>query len=83
MSSSNIAKLSNISQLYENGSVRVGRECHPCFEEDVRPRTRVHGVEVKWPKFPSGQELKVTWDLEPREEAEKADERAGLKKKQA
>jgi pyruvate dehydrogenase E1 component alpha subunit len=43
-------------------------------EEDVRPRERVLGVKVtKWPKYPSGQELKVTWDLEPAEQAEKAE----------
>jgi pyruvate dehydrogenase E1 component alpha subunit len=48
-------------------------------EEDVRPRERVLGVKVtRWPKYPSGQELKVTWDLEPREQAEKADKQAGL-----
>jgi pyruvate dehydrogenase E1 component alpha subunit len=39
------------------------------------------GVKVaKWPKYPSGQELKVTWDLEPREQADKADKAAGLKR---
>jgi pyruvate dehydrogenase E1 component alpha subunit len=48
-------------------------------EEDVRPRERVLGVKVtNWPKYPSGQELKVTWDLEPREQAEAADKKAGL-----
>ena len=48
-------------------------------EEDVRPRERVLGVKVtNWPKYPSGQELKVTWDLEPREQAELADKKAGL-----
>ena len=36
-------------------------------EADVRPRERVLGAtDVKWPHYPSGQELKVTWDLEPR-----------------
>jgi pyruvate dehydrogenase E1 component alpha subunit len=49
-------------------------------EADVRPRERVLGVKVEWPSYPSGQELKVTWDLEPREEAERADEQAGLKR---
>ena len=50
-------------------------------EEDVRPRERVLGVKVtNWPKSPSGQELKVTWDLEPREQADKADKAAGLKR---
>ena len=47
-------------------------------EEDVRPRERVLGTKVKWPSYPSGQELKVTWDLEPREQAEKEDKKAGL-----
>jgi pyruvate dehydrogenase E1 component alpha subunit len=48
-------------------------------EEDVRPRERVLGVKVtNWPKYPSGQELKVTWDLEPREQAEQEDKKAGL-----
>ncbi|MCY1015219.1 pyruvate dehydrogenase (acetyl-transferring) E1 component subunit alpha [Pyxidicoccus sp. MSG2] len=48
-------------------------------EQDVRPRERVLGVKVtNWPKYPSGQELKVTWDLEPREQAEQADKKAGL-----
>jgi len=38
------------------------------------------GVKVdKWPSYPSGKELKVTWDLEPRAQAEKADKDAGLK----
>jgi pyruvate dehydrogenase E1 component alpha subunit len=48
-------------------------------EEDVRPRERVHGIKVEWPSYPSGQTLKVTWDLEPREQAEEADQKAGLK----
>ena len=48
-------------------------------EQDVRPRERVLGVKVtNWPSYPSGQELKVTWDLEPREQAEKEDKKAGL-----
>jgi pyruvate dehydrogenase E1 component alpha subunit len=47
-------------------------------EEDVRPRERVLGMKVKWPSYPSGQELKVTWDLEPREKAEREDKKAGL-----
>ncbi|MFP2957773.1 pyruvate dehydrogenase (acetyl-transferring) E1 component subunit alpha [Myxococcus sp. 1LA] len=47
-------------------------------EEDVRPRERVLGQKVNWPTYPSGQELKVTWDLEPREQAEAADKKAGL-----
>ena len=40
-------------------------------EPDVRPRERVLGVQVDWPSFPSGQELKVTWELEPKEKATK------------
>jgi len=47
-------------------------------EQDVRPRERVHGVKVEWPSYPSGQSLKVTWDLEPREQAEEAEEKAGM-----
>jgi pyruvate dehydrogenase E1 component alpha subunit len=35
--------------------------------EDEKPRARVLGAtDVKWPSYPSGSELKVTWDLEPR-----------------
>ncbi len=34
-------------------------------EPDVHPRERVLGVKVQWPSYPSGQQLKVTWDLEP------------------
>lgn len=46
-------------------------------EEDVRPRERVLGVKVtSWPSYPSGQELKVTWELEPREQPA-ADKKAG------
>ena len=52
-------------------------------EEDAHPRARVRSVEVKWPHFPSGKELKVTWDLEPKEAADKADQQAGLQKKPA
>ncbi len=34
---------------------------------DEKPRERVLGAkDVKWPTYPSGSELKVTWDLEPR-----------------
>ena len=34
---------------------------------DEHPRERVLGAkDVKWPKYPSGSELKVTWELEPR-----------------
>jgi len=48
-------------------------------ELDVHPRERVLGAkDVVWPSYPTGQELKVTWDLEPREQAEKEDKKAGL-----
>ena len=40
-------------------------------ELDVRPRERVLGIKVDWPTFPSGQELKVTWELEPKATATK------------
>ncbi|MCY1076605.1 pyruvate dehydrogenase (acetyl-transferring) E1 component subunit alpha [Archangium sp. miwbw1] len=64
----------DLSELWKDTIVEEG-------EEDVRPRERVLGQKVtKWPKYPSGQELKVTWDLEPREQAEKADKAAGLKR---
>jgi pyruvate dehydrogenase E1 component alpha subunit len=37
-------------------------------ERDVRPRERVLGAtDVKWPSYPTGQQLQVKWDLEPRE----------------
>ncbi len=36
-------------------------------EEDVKPRTRVLGVPVQWPSYPSGQTLQVTWELEPKQ----------------
>ena len=38
-------------------------------EPDVHPRERVFGTKTDWPSYPSGTELKVTWDLEPRKEA--------------
>jgi len=46
---------------------------------DVRPRERVLGLKVEWPRWPGPQDYRVTWDLEPREQAEEADEKAGLK----
>nr|WP_255525163.1 pyruvate dehydrogenase (acetyl-transferring) E1 component subunit alpha [Corallococcus soli] len=62
----------SVDELWRDTIVEPG-------EEDVRPRERVLGVKVtNWPKYPSGQELKVTWDLEPRAEAEAADKKAGL-----
>ncbi|MCI0572845.1 MAG: pyruvate dehydrogenase (acetyl-transferring) E1 component subunit alpha [Myxococcaceae bacterium] len=47
-------------------------------EEDVRPRERVLGVKVNWPRYPGPKDFQVTWDLEPREEAVKAEKKAGL-----
>jgi pyruvate dehydrogenase E1 component alpha subunit len=47
-------------------------------EEDVRPRERVLGVKVKWPVWPGAKDFDVTWDLEPREQAEKAEKKAGI-----
>jgi len=35
-------------------------------ERDVPPRERVRGVTADWPTYPSGQQLRVSWDLEPR-----------------
>ena len=36
-------------------------------DPDEHPRARVLGAsDVKWPSYPSGSELKVTWDLEPK-----------------
>ncbi len=39
-------------------------------EPDVHPRERVLGQKVPWPHYPSGQELKVTWELEPADAGE-------------
>jgi pyruvate dehydrogenase E1 component alpha subunit len=39
-------------------------------EPDVKPRERVLGVPVQWPSFPSGEQLKVTWELEPSNKSE-------------
>lgn len=55
----------SMDELFADMEVRPG-------DLDVRPRERVLGAtDVTWPKYPSGQELKVTWDLEPREPAPK------------
>lgn len=52
-----------LDELYTDMYVAPG-------EEDVKPRARVLGAkDVTWPSYPSGQELKVTWDLEPRKPA--------------
>jgi pyruvate dehydrogenase E1 component alpha subunit len=48
-------------------------------EPDVHPRERVLGAKVDWPTYPSGQELEVNWELEPREQAEVAEQQAGMK----
>jgi pyruvate dehydrogenase E1 component alpha subunit len=40
-------------------------------EPDVHPRERVLGVKVPWPSYPSGKELKVTWEIEPSSKTEK------------
>ncbi len=61
----------SLDELWKDTLVEPG-------EEDLRPRERVRGVQVEWPRYPSGQELKVTWELEPRERAERAEEAAGM-----
>lgn len=50
-------------------------------ERDVPPRERVHGAKVEWPKYPSGKELHVTWDLEPQTPVDTVEPRDGLKKR--
>lgn len=50
-------------------------------ERDVPPRERVHGMKVEWPTYPSGKELRVTWDLEPQTPVQTAEPRDGLKKR--
>jgi len=54
----------SLDELWVDTTVEPG-------EPDVHPRERVLGVQVEWPSFPSGQELKVTWELEPKEKATK------------
>jgi pyruvate dehydrogenase E1 component alpha subunit len=60
----------SLDELHEDVMVEPG-------EPDVKPRERVLGIKVDWPVWP--KDYKVTWDLEPREQAEEADEKAGLK----
>ena len=48
-------------------------------EPDVRPRERVLGIKVEWPRWPGPKDYTVTWYLEPREQAEEAEKNAGLK----
>jgi len=62
----------SLDELHEDVMVEPG-------EPDVRPRERVLGLKVEWPKWPGPKDYKVTWDLEPREQAEEAEEKAGLK----
>ena len=51
-----------LEELYTDMYVEPG-------DPDVHPRERVLGAtDVKWPSYPSGSELKVTWELEPREQ---------------
>ena len=50
-------------------------------ERDIPPRERVHGTKVEWPKYPSGKELHVTWDLEPQTPVQTAEPKDGLKKR--
>ncbi len=50
-----------LDELYTDMYVEPG-------DTDVHPRERVLGAtDVKWPSYPPGGQLKVTWDLEPKE----------------
>jgi pyruvate dehydrogenase E1 component alpha subunit len=62
----------SLDELHEDVMVEPG-------EADVRPRERVLGIKVDWPRWPGPKDYKVTWDLEPREQAEVAEANAGLK----
>jgi len=62
----------SLDELHEDVLVEPG-------EPDVKPRERVLGAKVDWPRWPGPKDYTVTWDLEPREQAEEADEKAGLK----
>ena len=62
----------SLDELHEDVMVEPG-------EPDVKPRERVLGIKVDWPVWPGPKDYKVTWDLEPREQAEEADVKAGLK----
>ena len=62
----------SLDELHEDVMVEPG-------ELDVRPRERVLGIKVEWPRWPGPKEYTVTWDLEPREQAEEAEHKAGLK----
>ncbi|HXX29491.1 MAG TPA: pyruvate dehydrogenase (acetyl-transferring) E1 component subunit alpha [Myxococcaceae bacterium] len=50
-------------------------------ERDVPPRERVHGVKVEWPSHPSGQELRVTWELEPHTRVDEGEPTPGLRRR--
>jgi pyruvate dehydrogenase E1 component alpha subunit len=50
-------------------------------ERDVPPRERVHGAKVVWPTYPSGKELRVTWELEPQTPVQLGEPQLGLKKR--
>ncbi|MGZ6029004.1 MAG: pyruvate dehydrogenase (acetyl-transferring) E1 component subunit alpha, partial [Myxococcaceae bacterium] len=62
----------SLDELHEDIFVEPG-------DPDVKPRERVLGMKVEWPQHPGPQEYRVTWDLEPREQAEVAEQKAGLK----
>jgi pyruvate dehydrogenase E1 component alpha subunit len=62
----------SLDELHEDVMIEVG-------ELDVKPRERVLGMKVEWPRWPGPQDYRVTWDLEPREQAEEAEQQAGLK----
>jgi pyruvate dehydrogenase E1 component alpha subunit len=62
----------SLDELHEDVMVEPG-------ELDVRPRERVLGIKVEWPRWPGPKDYTVTWDLEPREQAEEAEAKAGLK----
>jgi pyruvate dehydrogenase E1 component alpha subunit len=54
----------SLDELWKDTIVEPG-------EPDVRPRERVLKVKASWPTFPSGKDLKVTWEIEPRAKASK------------
>jgi pyruvate dehydrogenase E1 component alpha subunit len=50
-------------------------------ERDVPPRERVHGAKVEWPRYPSGKDYRVTWDLEPQQPVRVGEPSPGFKKR--
>src|SRR5262249_2395835 len=62
----------SLDELHEDVMVEPG-------EPDVKPRERGLGMKVEWPHWPGPKDYKVTWDLEPREQAEEAEVKAGMK----